>query len=121
MKKDQIINELSIKEKISSDMFKENIKLFEKYIKSEVNKYDDKSGLYDTKMHYIDYKILLELYNNTHSSKNKLYILLLYMYSYYKLDGISFNSKDFPLKLFLNFIQSNNNIHCIILKLITNH
>ena len=49
----------------SPDSFKSFIKSFEKFIKSEVKKYDDKSGLEDIKLNKNDYKILYELYKNT--------------------------------------------------------
>ena len=42
------------------------------------------------------------------------------MYSFYKLDGLSFSKKRFPLKLFFNFIKNNENIHSLILNLVTN-
>tara|TARA_B100001093_G_scaffold189451_1_gene181998 strand:+ start:1133 stop:1504 length:372 start_codon:yes stop_codon:yes gene_type:complete len=115
-----IINEISKKEKIENYIFKNYIKSFEKYIKSEIKKYDDKYGLEDFKMNKYDYQILYELYVNTSQSPYKIYILLLYMYSYYKLDGISFEPEKFPINFFFNFIKFNNNIHSIILKSITN-
>jgi len=110
-----IILEICKEEDISYEIFKEKIKLYEKYIKSEIKKYDDKSGLDDFKMNKSDYKILLKLHTNTSPSPYKLYILLLFMYSYYKLDGITFDPKNFPIKSFFNFIKKNNNIHSIIL------
>ena len=69
------------------------------------NKYDDKSGLEDAKLSKLDYEILYELYVNTKESEYKLYILLLFMFSYYKLDGITFKPKYFPTKHFANFIK----------------
>ena len=118
IKFNQIIEEISNSENISSDILVDYIKSFEKYIKSETKKYDDITGLEDYKMSKNDYNILYNLYINTNKSPYKIHIILLYMYSYYKLDGISFNKQHFPLKLFFNFIKNNINIHSLILKLI---
>lgn len=114
----QILEEISNSENISSDILVDYIKSFEKYIKSETRKYDDITGLEDYKMSKNDYNILYNLYINTCSSPYKIHIILLYMYSYYKLDGISFDRNHFPLKLFFNFIKNNINIHSLILKLV---
>jgi len=119
MKNEVIISKLSESENISIENFKQYIKYFENYIKSEIKKYDDRSGLEDFKMNKKDYKILYQLYNETGNSPYKIQIILLYMYSFYKLDGIDFDKKFFPLKLFIKFIKNNNNIHSLILKLIT--
>lgn len=120
MKKNYIISNISNSENISEETLKKFIKSFEKYIKSEISKYDDLSGLEDFKLNIDDYKILHELYFSTSSSPYKIQILLLFMYSYYKLDGICFNKNYFPFKLFFNFISKNQNIHNNILKLINN-
>ena len=119
MKIDEIIIKISELENISAENFKQYVKSFEKYIKSEIRKYDDNSGLEDFKMNKKDYKILYELHNQTGSSPYKIHILLLYMYSFYKLDGISFNKDNFPLKLFLKFIDNNKNIHTLMFNLVT--
>ena len=118
IKVETVIEEISESENISPDILLQYIKSFEKYIKSEIKKYDDKSGLDDFKMNKYDYKILHKLYFSTTSSPYKIHILLLYMYSYYKLDGISFNKNYFPLKFFFNFLSKNKNIHTEILKMI---
>ena len=118
IKINQILEEISNSENISSDILVDYIKSFEKYIKSETRKYDDITGLEDYKMSKYDYNILYNLYTNTCSSPYKIHIILLYMYSYYKLDGISFDRNHFPLKLFFNFINNNVNIHSLILKLV---
>ena len=115
---DFIISNISNSENITEETLKNFIKSFEKYIKSEIKKYDDISGLEDFKMNKYDYKILYQLYFGTTSSPYKIHILLLYMYSYYKLDGITFNKNYFPLKLFFNFLSKNKNIHSDILKMI---
>lgn len=119
MKIEHIILNISESEKISEDTLKKYISSFEKYIKSEIRKYDDTSGLDDFKMNKYDYNILYQLYNQTNNSPFKLNILLLYMYSYYKLDGINFNRNCFPFKIFFNFINSNENIHSLLLNLVT--
>ena len=82
MKIDNIINEISKLENITTDIFKSFIKMFEKFIRTESRKYYDNSGLEDYKMNKKDYTILLSLYTSTSDSPNKLLILLLYMYSY---------------------------------------
>lgn len=119
MKIDDILSQISKQENISNDSLKQYIASFEKYIKSEIRKYDDRSGLEDYKLSKVDYKILNELYINTKSSPYKIHILLLFMYSYYKLDGISFEPSHFPMKLFFTFMKKNKNIDKLILKLIT--
>ena len=118
MKIELIISNISNSENITEETLKNFIKSFEKYIKSEIKKYDDISGLEDFKMNKYDYKILYQLYFSTTSSPYKIHILLLYMYSYYKLDGITFNKNYFPLRLFFNFLSKNKNIHSDILKMI---
>ena len=118
IKIETIIEEISESENISPDILLQYIKSFEKYIKSETKKYEDVTGLEDYKMSKNDYIILYNLYINTNPSPYKIHIILLYMYSYYKLDGISFDKQHFPLKLFFNFIKNNINIHSLILKMI---
>jgi len=118
IKKKLIIYEISQIENIKENILIDYIKSFEKYIKSETKKYEDTAGLDDYKMSKYDYTILYNLYVNTGPSPYKIHILLLFMYSYYKLDGICFNKQSFPLKLFINFIKSNINIHTLILKMI---
>lgn len=118
LKIQEIIEKISEYEKVKTDILIKYIKSFEKYIKSETKKYEDITGLEDYKMSKNDYNILYNLYINTNSSPFKIHIILLYMYSYYKLDGISFDKQHFPLELFFNFIKNNINIHSLILKLI---
>lgn len=119
MKIDQIINNISKSENVPPEKLKEYIKSYEKIIKSEIKNYEDTSGLDDYKMNKNDYIILHELYNNTEPSEYKVHILLLYMYSYYKLDGINFDEEYFPRKPFFKFIKKNKNMHGLILKMIT--
>lgn len=120
MKLDSIISNICESENITIDTFKKYIKSFEKYIKSEINMYDDKSGLEDYKMNKYDYNILYKLYNETDSCPYKLHILLLYIYSFYKLDGINFNRNNFPLKIYFKFMNKNKNIDKIMLESVTN-
>ena len=119
MKIDHIIDNISKSENVSSESLKDYIKSFEKFIKSEIKNYEDKSGLDDYKMNKNDYIILYELYYNTESSLFKVNILLLYMYSYYKLDGMNFNENYFPKKYFFKFIKKNTKMHGLILNMIT--
>ena len=116
--KNEIISKLSLLEDINELLVKKNIKSFEKLIKSEIKLYDKPDGLEDYKLSIIDYNILYILYINTNSSPFKIQLLLYFMYSYYKLDGIDFNYK-FPFKLFFDFLRDNNNIHHLIINLIT--
>ena len=119
MEIDDIIDDISKSENISLETLKGYIKSYEKFIKSEIKQYEDTSGLDDYKMNKNDYIILRELYNNTEPSPFKVHILLLYMYSYYKLDGMNFNENYFPKKHFFKFIKKNANIHGLILNMIT--
>ena len=111
MKYKDIISYISQSENLSEDEVIKYIKSFERYIKSEIKKYNDISGLEDFKMNKGDYNILYVLYNKTNNSPLKLNILLFYIYSFYKLDGINFSTNKFPFKLFFNFINANQNIH----------
>lgn len=113
-----IINKLCSYEKINNLEIVKNFAKFEKKILKEIKQYDDKSGLNDYRMNIYDFYILLILYENSSKYKNKLEILLYYIYSYYKLDGIEFNKKKFPMKNFFNFLKENENIHKLILNLI---
>ena len=119
MKIHNIIKKLSKYENVSPETLEEYIKSFQKLIRKEIKQYDDRSGLEDYKMKKDDYNILLKIYENTKESKYKIEIILYYIYSYYKLDGISFNSDYFPSKQFFNFIKKNTNMHTIILKFIS--
>ena len=85
MKYKDIIFKISKSENISEETLIKNIKSFEKYIKSEIKKYDDISGLEDFKMNKYDYNILYELYNKTTYSPLKIYILLLYIRTFFKI------------------------------------
>lgn len=102
-------------DKISIEDFDSYIKKFEKTMKHEINKYSNKDGLSDYKMKKDDFIIFYNLYTNTNYCENKINILLYFMYSYYKLDGLDYNRKKFPLKQFFDFIKNNNNIHKLIL------
>jgi hypothetical protein len=113
-----IINKLSNYEKKDNLEIIKNFSKFEKRIYKEIKQYDDKSGLNDYRMNIYDYYILLILYENSNKYKNKLELLLYYIYSYYKLDGIEFNKKKFPMKNFFNFLKENEIIHKLILNLL---
>ena len=118
MKLESIILNISELENVSPEIILQNVKLFEKCIKSEVKTYENNAGLEDIKMRKIDYKILLELYKNTKKCKYKLYVLLFYIYSFYKVDGLNYNVVDFPFKIFFQFMKDNENIHSLIFQLI---
>ena len=114
--KSELISEISNLENISDKLFMSNINIFEKTIKKISKRYDDNTGLEDYKMNKNDYIILLILYKSTDYSQYKLLILLYYIYSYYKMDNIDFNYKDFPLNYFFKFIKNNTIIHHYILE-----
>lgn len=118
MKLYDMILELSNLQKIKIGDFLECIGIFEKIVRTERKRYADTSGLDDYKMRKDDYFILLKLYENTTTCAYKLEILLYYMYSYYKLDGFSFNKYKFPFKDFFDFVENNQNIHKLMLELI---
>ena len=105
---------------IDIDKFDMSINLFQKQIKFGIKNYTDTSGLEDYKMNKSDYNILHILYINTNKCKYKLQILLYFIYSYYKLDGICFDRDYFPFKLFFKFLKENQNIHNLILTSIIN-
>lgn len=115
MKIDFIKSMICSIDNIPLEEFDNNIKSFEKLMKSTIKKYEDIFGLEDYKMRKEDFTILLYLYKNTNYIDNKLNILLYYIYSYYKLDGISFNRRKFPFKSFFTFISNNENIHELML------
>lgn len=115
-----IISILSKEENVTIDEFTNYIQKFQKFIKKESNKYKDTSGLTDIKLNKNDYIILINLYKNTNKTKHKVHLILLFMYSYYKLDSFEFNNRIFPIKPFFNFLKDNNNIHKLILELIIN-
>jgi len=118
MKLYDMILELSNLQKIKMVDFLECIRIFEKIVRTERKRYEDTSGLDDYKMRKDDYFILLKLYENTTTCSYKLEILLYYIYSYYKLDGFSFNKSKFPFKFFFDFLENNQNIHKLMLELI---
>ena len=114
MKTKYFILKLIEYEDIELELFTQFIKVFEKKIKKQINKYECRSGLEDYKMKKTDYMILLHLYENTKKAKYKIELLLLYMYSFYKLDGLDFEKKNFPFKKLFDFIYKNDNIHSLM-------
>lgn len=116
--KNEIIYKLSLLEDINENIIKKYIKSFQKLIKSETKLYNKLDGLEDYKLNTMDYNILYSIYTNTKHSPFKIQLILYYMYSYYKLDGLEF-SYNFPFKLFFDFIKENENIHKLIINLIT--
>lgn len=120
MKTKSLILKLIEYENVDIELFNDFIKTYEKSIKKQINKYQCRSGLEDYKMKKVDYIILLYLYENTKKANYKVELLLLYMYSYYKLDGLDFDKKTFPLKILLDFINNNDNIHSLMFELFNN-
>ena len=116
MKINFIKSELHEKYNINENDFDLYITKFEKKIKHEIKKYSNKDGLDDYKMNKYDFIIFYNLYTNTNYCDNKINILLYFIYSYYKLDGLDYNKKKFPLKQFFDFINNNSNIHKLIHK-----
>tara|TARA_Y100000816_G_C25877029_1_gene457635 strand:+ start:327 stop:713 length:387 start_codon:yes stop_codon:yes gene_type:complete len=93
---------------------------FQKRIKRIRNDYYNYEGLEDYKLSTLDYNILYQLYINSNSSEEKLLNLLIFMYSYYKMDGIEFPIYMFSLKKYYDFMNENDNLNKEILFLITN-
>ena len=93
---------------------------FQKRIKRIRNDYYNDEGLEDYKLSTLDYNILYQLYINSNSSKEKLLNLLIFMYSYYKMDGIEYPIYMFSLKKYYDFMNENDNLNKEILFLITN-
>ena len=116
---DDIIIYISDCENVSFINLKKYIKSFEKKIKYEISNYYDIEGLEDYRMNPIDYEILLELYKQTKSDENKIKHLLIFMYCFYKLEGISLPIKFIRLNSFLNFINLNDNLHMLIFEIVT--
>lgn len=119
MKTDNIISNLCKLENIKEETLKYYLKSFEKYIKSEIKNYDNNAGFEDYKLKKYDYQVLYILYINTKSSPYKIHILLLFMYSFYKMDGLDYSPVNFPTELFFKFLKKNDNIHSLIFQLIT--
>jgi hypothetical protein len=118
---ESIIIELAKLECITPKKLKSNIKEFQGSVKKCFKYYKSKDGLEDYKMCIDDYIILLVLHVNTEEISNKINLLLLFMYSVYKLDDFHFSILDFNTNGFLHFICENKEIHAIIYKLITDY
>ena len=88
---------------------------FQKRIKRIRNDYYNDEGLEDYKLSTLDYNILYQLYINSNSSKEKLLNLLIFMYSYYKMDGIEYPIYMFSLKKYYDFMNENDNLNKEIL------
>ena len=118
---DGLLTQIAKLESITLFEFKKNIKVFQSTIKKSFKHYKSKEGLEDYKMKLDDYVILLCLHINTDKTDNKLNLLLLSMYSVYKLDDYHFSSLDFNTKGFLKFIAENKQIHTLIYKMVTDY
>ena len=114
-----IIKKLSEFENISQDNFIKFINDYHNRIKKQIGYYKNKKGLSDYIMKSHDFLILLSLYEDTTPFNNKVEILLVFMYAYYKLDDFHFSTLDFNIKQFFSFIQNNEGIHSLIYKLVT--
>ena len=93
---------------------------FQKRIKRIRNDYYNYEGLEDYKLSTLDYNILYQLYINSNSSEENLLNLLIFMLSYYKMDGMEFPIYMFSLKKYYDFMNENDNLNKEILFLITN-
>lgn len=118
MTKLEIIRSICILHNIDEIDFNYFIREFHNHIKCYIRRYKDISGLKDFRMNNKDYYILYQLYINTKYRDDKIEMILIFMYSFYKLDIINFDLKTFPMNSFFSFLDENPNIHKIIFKLI---
>ena len=117
----ELIKQIAALESITPKQLISRIKTFQNSIKKSFKHYKSKEGLEEYKMELDDYVILLCIYVNTENTDNKLNIILLSMYSIYKLDDYHFSSLDFNTSGFLHFICENKVIHSLVYKLITDN
>lgn len=103
---------------VNNDELLESIKIFEKYIKYQTDKYQNTYGIDDYKMNKYDYFILYYLYLYSKKCDYKFQMILLYMYSVYKLEGMEFDKKTFPFTHFFNFINNNKNLSSHLFQLL---
>ena len=118
---DNLLLQIAKLEFITPKELKANVKKFQSIVKKSFKYYKTTEGLEDYKMELDDYIILLCLHVNTEKMENKLNLLLLSMYSIYKLDDFHFPSSKFNTNGFLHFICENKEIHILIHKLITDY
>jgi hypothetical protein len=118
---ESIIIQIAKLESITYKQLKTTIKDFQSSVKKCFKYYKSKQGLEDYKMNLDDYIILFCLYVNTEKIDNKLNILLISMYSIYKLDDFHFSTLDFNTTGFLKFISENKDVHTLIYKMITDY
>ena len=116
----KLIDKISTLEQIDKDKL---ILLFINYhsrIKECIKKYKEKDGLTDYILKSHDYIILYTLCKNTKPFENKIELLLVFMYSYYKLDDFHFPTDIFNINNLFKFIKKNGSIHSLIYNLVTN-
>lgn len=118
MTKSQIIKNICILHNIDETYFNYFMKEFHNHIKSYIRRYKNISGLTDFRMNSKDYYILYQLYINTKYRDDKIEMILIFMYSFYKLDIINYDLETFPMNSFFSFLNENPNIHRMIFKLI---
>jgi hypothetical protein len=95
---------------------------YHKKLKKSINGYDNKDGLSDYKLKSHDLIILFVLCKESKTELkklDKLNVILVFMYSYYKLDDFYFQLNK---KTAVNLLKlmNDDNIHSLIYNLVTN-
>ena len=92
---------------------------YHKRLKECILFYKKKDGLSDYILKSHDLIILYSLCKSTEPFDDKIELLLIFMYAYYKLDDFLFTKSDFKLGNLFKFIKKNDSIHSLIYKLVT--
>lgn len=117
-KKKDYIYKLCTLLNVDQEALLDAIKIFEQYIKLQTKGYDNNYGFEDIKMNKYDFYILYNLYINTNDQEYKFQMILYYIYSVYKLEGMAFDIKSFPFDVFFNFLNNNTNISSCLFSLL---
>ena len=115
----EILTKICLIEKINLSKTEKIIDTFHTKIRDSFKYYKTHAGLGDYKMKSHDFLILLYLCINTNTYNRKLELILIFMYSCYKLDDFHFSTLDFNINGFFDFLKENDNIHSLIHKIIT--
>lgn len=116
----KIIVKISELECIPEETLLEILTDYHRRLKEGILCYKKKDGLSDYILKSHDLIILYSLCKNTKPFDDKIELLLIFMYAYYKLDDFLFTTKDFKLNNLFKFIKKNNSIHSLIYELVTN-
>jgi len=116
----KIIKKIADCEGIDLNTMIDNFTEFHKNIKKRIRHYKTRDGLTDYKLKCHDLLILLYLYKNTNPFDNKIELILVIMYSYYKLDDFHFPTSMFNIAKLFIFLSENENIHYLMYQAVTN-